>query len=598
MMHLAKSITAFAACAGPTVPAMVALFGLCSYCAAESAAGFDDGMLEVDAAAAVNDKAEDFLEAEKARLAEQRREISSEILKAEAKADAAMQQQVDGASEGLNPAGLTIDVPPAPRGGELYTIQAEKVGLRSVLVSFSRRAGFDLRFDGSLDAEVLAQPITTDMRLVMLDEALDAITGMAGAQYSLGNGPDDRPEVLVRRNRPASRDELIGALKSRAADVYTKVLLNYPDDDASVNASFYLGEIHFSEGEFALAAQDYQALLRRDPRQELALPSLLKLGKCYSQLGDYGSASRAFYDYLDMAPDAGKASTALLELARAAGRAGQGKEALRAYRRLLLEYPQSENAAQALSELAGLLFEQKDFENALAQYELLRRKFPRHDERAARFSVGQCHLALENWGKAAAVFAGLLKVDKQDDIAAGCYYGFARCLDNSGTALEALEAYTGAVERFPADARAVAARARVMELYRRVGLTDKAIEYGEESLKQTPPGAVAEAMLSFELGLALMAANSYDRALAVFEEVAQSAYDEAPRTEALLHAGDAARKLGGYDRAELLYRGALKNADAAARKRALLGLGDSYYARGEYEKASLAYQGSDPAEVN
>jgi len=539
-----------------------------------------------------------LLAEEKARLVEQRREVSEEIAKAEEEARQAMQQEVEGAAEALDPVGLEIDVPPAPRGGELFTVQAEEVALRSVLLSLSRKGRFHLRFDTGINPDVLAEPITADLRHVSVDEALDAIMGMAGVEYSTGTGPDGNLEVLVCRRRPRKRAEAIAVLKKNAVDVYTKVLLDYPDDKTSVEAYFYLGEIHFSEKEFALAAQEYEGLLRRDPAQEHALPALLRLGACYSELGDYAAASRAFYDYLDRAPGSEKASSALLALARAAVKAGQAKDALRAYRRLLLEHPNSKDARDALHELADLLFEQKDYENALAQYELLRRRYPDHAQRAIRYRVAQCHLKLEDWSKAAAGFAELLKAEKQDDIAAGCYYALAACLDKHGTPLEALEAYTGAVERFPAHPEAVGARVRAMELYRSLGLTEKAVAYGQQSLKVTPPGTLAEVRISFGLGLSLMAAGEYDRALTIFEEVAQSPYDEAPKVEALICAGDAARRLGSYDRAELLYRGALGEADGANRKRALLGLGDSYLARGFYEKAALAYQGFDPAEAD
>jgi len=535
------------------------------------------------------------LEEERARLETQRAGISAEVMKAEERARRRRQRALNEAKDKPEPLGLLIASSPRAGGAELYTIQAEEVTLGSVLICLARKARFELVINSSVGRELLDEPVTTDLRLVVLDDALDVLSGMAGLRYRTGREEGRPTQVLIFRD-DLTGDDAPDILRRNAVDMYTRLLLKYPSDDLALEAYFRIAEIHFDQKEYALAAQDYKALLNRDIERKFAPRALVKLGLCYSMLGDYPSASKALYGFLDRAPGPAAACKALLALAGAATRAGDTSEAFRAYRRLLLEYPSSQEATPALHGLAELLFDRKEYQSALRQYELLRKRQPGYKARSVCYKIAMCKMMLERWSAASADFAKLLAANDQDAIASECYYAIAKCLDNGGGRLEAVEAYTGAAERFPGSADAPKARARVIELYRELGLLDKAIAYGEGSLKLIPPGSASEHPVKYQLAAALFDAGEFDRAMVLFEELAQ-APGEMPQADTLAYAGDAARKLGKFERAEVLYRAALKAApDKARRQRALLGLGDSYLAQGEYKKAALAYQGIDPSE--
>ncbi len=539
------------------------------------------------------------LDKEKTTLEAQRNKISAKILKAEEQAKQERLRQLAEEKEILEPPGLMIAVPPAPEGAELYTIQAEKVRFKSVLLCLARRAGFTVAFGANVDNGVLAEPVSTDLRLVALDDALDVLTGIVGLRYRTGREEKGRMQVLIFRDNLSDREEAVHVLRRNAVDIYTRLLLNYPEDDMAVVAYFHAGEIHFDEGEYGLAAQDYKLALDRDTGGKFSSSALLKLGKSYSNLGDYASASKAFYSSLDRAPGPEEACESLLALARAAAEAGEANEALGAYRRLLLEYPTAEAAVPALHELADLLFEQGEYHNALRQYELLRKQHPNYSERLMRYRVGSCKMMQQQWAAASFDFAKVLATGKRDKIAAQCYYGLAKCLDEAGGRLEALEVYMGAVEKFPGDPAAPRARARVVELYRSIGLLDKGMKYGEYSLKLIPPGTPGERIVTYQHAVTLLEAEAFERAMVLFEELAQAASAEVSKVDALSYAADAAQKLSKFERSEVLYRGALQaGPNEQQQQRALLGLGDSYLARGKYENAALAYQGIDPAEKN
>jgi len=533
---------------------------------------------------------------EERKVEEQRIRISTEVMKASERARRKRQEALVEAQKDLAPVGLLIASPPTPAGGQLYTIQAEEVKFGSVLICLARKARFDLVIDPGVGSKLLDEPVTADLRLVALDDALEVLSGMVGLLYRTGQEKDGLMQVLIFSDDLASGEELADSLRRNAVGIYTRLLLRYPEDDLALDAYFRIAEIHFDQEEYALAAQDYKLLLSSDSTWKFAPRALVKLGRCYSMLGDYPSASKALYDFLDHAPEPAAVPEALLALAGAAARADDIPEAFRAYRKLLLEHPSAKESTQALHELGDLLFDQEEYQSAQRQYELLRKRRPKYEGRTIRYRIAMCKMLQKHWGVASADFVKLLSAGKQDAIAGECYHGLAKCLDNSGGKLEALEAYIGAVEKFPCSPGAPKARARVIELYRQLGLLDKAIAYGEGSLKLIPPGSASERVVKYQLAAAFFDAKDYGRAMVFFEDVAQAG-GEIHQTDALIHAGDAACELRKFQRAEVLYRGALKaGPDNAQHQRAFLGLGDSYFAQGKYEKAALAYQGMDLSE--
>ena len=543
------------------------------------------------AAEVLADPADKPLADEKAALERQRSQIATEIAKADEQAEATRRLDLAEAREQLAPAGLTIVAPPAPEGKELYTIQASDVKLRNALLCLARKAKIGLRVSSEVDNKTLDQPVTADLRLVSLDEAVEIFCGLVDLTCQAGRDEKGGEEVLISRIDNPDPAELQHALRRKAVDTYTKFLLKFPDDTLAVEAHFRIAEIHFDQKEYALAARDYKVLLDSDPGSKYTPDALVKLGRCYSELGDYQMASKVLYDFLDHAPGPAQACQALLAIGRAAAKAGEVKEALRAYRRLLLEFPNSGPAPQARQEMADLLYEQKEYENALQQYAALQKSAPLHEPRTVAHRAALCKMMLEQWPAAAADLAGLLASDKQDAIAADCYFKLAECLDRRGGELDAIEAYVGAITRFPANRAANAARARVVELYRLTGLIERAIAYGEESIKHAD-APDAQRLIKSQLAIALLDAKLYERARTLLEELAQTEGAGLTKPEALVAAADAARKLEQFDRAEVLYRGALMAQPTKPQKRqALRGLGDTYVAHGDYEKAALAYQG-------
>lgn len=528
----------------------------------------------------------DPLAAEQKKLEQQRREVAAALAKSEVTAQQARQRDL---AEEAVPPGLVILVPPAAGDAELVTVQAEQVPFKLVLRGLARQMRLAVTFGTLVDNETLGMPVTVDLRLAPVDEALEIIAGIVGLNCQTTRGADRSLGVLISRDEIADPAERQASLREAAVAVYTRVLIKYPDGDRALEAAFRIAQAHYDQGEYALAAQDYKLFLERDKQNKHSAEALLQLGRCYSNVGDYPAASKALYGFLDRSPDAQQAAEALLALGRAAAKAGETADALTAYRRLLLDYPSSSVEAQALAELAGVLFDQKDYQGALEHYVQLRRAYPQFGRRAIAWRLALCKLGLEQWESVAGDLAALLAEEKTDPIAADCYFALAESLDKRGGQLEAVEAYVGALDRFPAHADAPAARARVVEQFRALGLLERAAKFAEEALKQDD----SQVGLKTQFALVLLDLKDYDRALGLFEQLSQ-ADGSLSKAETLNRAGECAHKLNRYDRAEALYRGALNgDPNQAERRTALLGLGDSFLARGDYKRAARAYQGFD-----
>ncbi|HUS59501.1 MAG TPA: tetratricopeptide repeat protein [Planctomycetota bacterium] len=535
-----------------------------------------------------------LIEQEKAALERERQELVRQLTLAEKAEEDARLQATSEIQEVLAPAGLTITSPPGPLANQLYTIRAEQVKFRDILLCLARNARVNLRIADGIHSSTLNDTLNVDLRLVSLDDAIEILCGSVGLAVVSGIDAQDRREILVAQYESLGEDVKL-TLEQKAIEVWTRFLLKFPDDARAVEAYYQIAEVHFNQKEYALASQDYRLVLEHDRAKKFMQQARLRLGRCYSELGDYKAAAKVLYEFLDAAPSPAQACEALFALARAAVKANEPNEAVRAYSRLLLEFSTSESAPLARHELAAVIYAQKEYESALRHLEILKQSAPAYEPQKISFKAGMCKMNLEQWDAAAADFVAVLKKGKQDSLSADSYYHLATCLDKRGGGLDALEAYVGAAARFAQHPAAAAARARATELYVKSGLVERAVSYGDEAVRNTAGAAVR--LVKAQLARALLSAKQYDRARVLFEELAQEPGDGISKGEAMLCAGEAAGKLEQHERAEVLFRGAMQSQpDKDQRRRAMRGLGDCFLARGEYQRAALAYQGIDPSE--
>lgn len=77
-----------------------------------------------------------------------------------------------------------------------------------------------------------------------------------------------------------------------------------PEGDLSANAHFWLGRVHFQEGQYGKAAEQFLTVFEENPKHKKAPESLLELGNSMIKLGENASACEAYLEFRRAFPDA------------------------------------------------------------------------------------------------------------------------------------------------------------------------------------------------------------------------------------------------------------------------------------------------------
>lgn len=94
-----------------------------------------------------------------------------------------------------------------------------------------------------------------------------------------------------------------------------------PSHEYADNAYYWMGEVYYTQGEYALAIDEFQKVPELYPGGNKVPDALLKLGLCYQGLGDGNSASKTLRQLVDAYPqsaaaDKGRQKLAALEKQR------------------------------------------------------------------------------------------------------------------------------------------------------------------------------------------------------------------------------------------------------------------------------------------
>ena len=170
----------------------------------------------------------------------------------------------------------------------------------------------------------------------------------------------------------------------------------FPDGAFAGNAFLIAADIHFTQGNYALALAGYEeafARLSDDAGKQSALYSkglaLLALGRLEGAQQSFGQAAAG--TNVDIAEKAGFRSAVLLA---GAGRQREAEAALDAF---LNRFPDSGRAEQAAVLLASLLVKSGDTAGALARWDLLVKSFPASGSQPEYlYKRGMAQLALDH----------------------------------------------------------------------------------------------------------------------------------------------------------------------------------------------------------
>lgn len=115
----------------------------------------------------------------------------------------------------------------------------------------------------------------------------------------------------------AGRDAFAAGDTAKAREIFSRFLEQYPGNELSANATYWLGETYYKEKNYEQAIVTFQQVIKSFPKHEKVPAALLKQGMSFRELGD-------------------------------------SKSARYVYKKLAEEFPQSEEAKLAKEKLKGL----------------------------------------------------------------------------------------------------------------------------------------------------------------------------------------------------------------------------------------------------
>jgi tol-pal system protein YbgF len=146
-----------------------------------------------------------------------------------------------------------------------------------------------------------ASPVTPPPAAAATQDRAPAVYGDPGA---LSQGAGER----------AAYDTAFNALKAgqyaQAAELFQAFLAQYPSGSFAPNALYWLGESYYVTQNYDLAREQFQGLLDRYPTHDKAPGALLKVGLSMYGSRDYDGAQRALDEVVSRYPGTDAARTA------------------------------------------------------------------------------------------------------------------------------------------------------------------------------------------------------------------------------------------------------------------------------------------------
>ena len=89
----------------------------------------------------------------------------------------------------------------------------------------------------------------------------------------------------------------------QALVAFKSFLKDYPNDNLSNNAQYWIGEANYVMQNYEIAINEYQALLNTYPDSQKASHALLKIGYRYTELGNMADAKKILKEVIRQYPD-------------------------------------------------------------------------------------------------------------------------------------------------------------------------------------------------------------------------------------------------------------------------------------------------------
>lgn len=377
-----------------------------------------------------------------------------------------------------------------------------------------------------------------------------------------------------------------------ARDLVTQFLQDERAPDLNGEGAFLLGTIFVAQGSFESAREEFRLVAEQYPQSEFGAEALFKAGECLEALALADAAADTFEQFVTRYPDHALAPRAMLQAGDARFAAGAFDAAAAQYNNALARETGPEIEEQVLYRLALTYHNQDDFEASARTLGQLLEKYPQTAFREeALFRVAEHTLKVTGDAvKAVEYYQALL-----DTAPEGTY---------AGQALRGL-----ALARYDHKDYDLAA-----DLFLKLMQERPDVPLNEETYNWTGQWYFdheqwTEAAQTFEALITALPAYPYveqvrlkiaechehsgdlDKALAMYNDVAESSTTTAVSTEARWHMAQLYEARGDMDNAFTWYEAAANSNNGEIAARARFQLGVMHEARDEFDKAARSFMG-------
>jgi tol-pal system protein YbgF len=131
-------------------------------------------------------------------------------------------------------------------------------------------------------------------------------------------GPADRtvtpPADITAKDPQSLYDRALSEIMNRKAEaalpLFVKFVKDFPDDELTDNASYWIGECYYLMSDYQKALDQFKGVTERFPGKDKAPDALLKMGYCYDKMGDAAHAKEVYNNLIATFPDSSAADLA------------------------------------------------------------------------------------------------------------------------------------------------------------------------------------------------------------------------------------------------------------------------------------------------
>lgn len=468
----------------------------------------------------------------------------------------------------------------------VYSINAKQVQVSEILKALSAVYGKSIIVDEEIAPEYLSSFINVSIKKSPLQDILEVIIGMRNLEFI----PKENA-IFVTSLSQLNVDTASDYYKDKAAQIYQRAQIKYPNDKMVVKAYYELGNYYYDLGFNFLALQEYQVVVKKYITSLFAKDALFKIGDCYYRLNDPESAIRAYFQFIYGYPKDPLIADAFMGIGDSLMMQGFYVRAKDTYERVLNGYPETEIAAKAQLNIAKALAKMEKHREAIRALMEARELYNSlHIGAEIEYLIGKCLFSLKEYEDAKTVLGNFLANAGNERYAEDASFLLGECFYNNENYVEAFQVFKRALETYPNSSNVPRGMYFLGKSLRAMHFYDSAIKTFREGIQFWPTNEYADKM-AMEIGWCYFDDDNYARAQEGFKDFIKKYLYSKVLIEGMVGLADALFCEKKYEQAVKAYIDVLGNSsEKEIRAFAFERIGACYKAMGKLEQAIKAFR--------